>query len=1202
MATTSSMFMYSLSLVPSSAITQAIVGLFAGTKEQFILSASGSRLILSRLNASTGKLVTVLSTDTFSVIRSISTVRLAGSLLDYIVVTSDSGRITILEYIQKGNFFKRIHLETYGKSGVRRVIPGQYLAADPKGRALMIASAEKNKLVYVLNRNVNAELTISSPLEAHKHYALVFALIGVDVGYENPIFAALEIDYEESDQDPSGRAFEELEKHLVYYQLDLGLNHVVRKWTDTVDRTANMLFQVPGGEDGPSGVLVCAEESISYRHMDEEALRIPIPRRGGATEDSRRKRYITAGVMHKMRGDFFFLLQTEDGDLFKVKLITDEEDPSKKSLSIKYFDTVPLATALIILRSGFLFVASETGDHRVYQFEKLGDDDNETEWTSDQFSADSDEPMKPVYFQPRAYENITPFESVSCMNPMTGCRVTNLTGEDAPQIYTVSGLGARSQFKTLRHGLEVSEIVASDLPNYPSAVWTTKKTVADQYDAYIVLSFSNATLVLAVGETVEEATDTGFLTSAPTIGVQVAEDSIIQIHPRGIRQIRASGSLEEWEVPQHRTIVCATSNEKQVVVALSSGELIYFEVDTDSGGLGEYEERPQMSGTVTSLSLGDVPQGKMRSPFLAVGCDDSTVRILSVEPETCLESKSIQAVSASPTALMIMAMEDSSSGAMTLYLHIGLYSGVYLRTVVDEVTGDLSDTRTRFLGAKPVKLFSVTVQEQPAILALASRSWLGYSDNQSKAFQMTPLSYTPLEFGWNFSSEVCTEGIVGIEGQSVRIFTVDRLEENMIREAISLAHTPRAFVQNPEQALFYVGEADYNTLSKASRAKLLADEMSDQDRLPAEEFGYPRATDHWASCIEIVDPIEKKAVLETIHLEGNENICSITVAAFSSQDDESFLVVGTGVDVKVLPPSSKGGYIHIYRFLDEGRSLEFIHKTKVEEPPLTLLGFQGRLLAGVGNTLRIYELGMKQLLRKSQLPKAVPRKLVGLTTQGSRIICSDIQESVTYVVYKYADNRLISFCDDAFARWTTCTTMVDYETVAGGDKFGNVWLVRCPSKVSEVADEEGSGAHLVHEKGYLGGTSHRLDQLVHNFTQDIPTSIQKVSLVAGGRDIILWAGFQGTIGLLIPFASRDDVDFFQKLEMEMRSVDSPLTGRDHLIYRSYYVPVKGVIDGDLCERFSILKREVKERIAGELERTVREVERKIQDMRTRHAW
>ena len=55
---------------------------------------------------------------------------------------------------------------------------------------------EKQKLVYILNRDAAARLTISSPLEAHKANTLVYHLVGVDVGFENPMFACLEMDYE----------------------------------------------------------------------------------------------------------------------------------------------------------------------------------------------------------------------------------------------------------------------------------------------------------------------------------------------------------------------------------------------------------------------------------------------------------------------------------------------------------------------------------------------------------------------------------------------------------------------------------------------------------------------------------------------------------------------------------------------------------------------------------------------------------------------------------------------------------------------------------------------------------------------------------------------------------------------------------------------------------------------------------------------
>jgi splicing factor 3B subunit 3 len=52
----------------------------------------------------------------------------------------------------------------------------------------MIGAVEKQKFVYILNRE-NNDVTISSPLEAHKPHTIVFDMCGLDVGYSNPIFA-----------------------------------------------------------------------------------------------------------------------------------------------------------------------------------------------------------------------------------------------------------------------------------------------------------------------------------------------------------------------------------------------------------------------------------------------------------------------------------------------------------------------------------------------------------------------------------------------------------------------------------------------------------------------------------------------------------------------------------------------------------------------------------------------------------------------------------------------------------------------------------------------------------------------------------------------------------------------------------------------------------------------------------------------------
>jgi hypothetical protein len=50
-------------------------------------------------------------------------------------------------------------------------------------------------------------------------------------------------------------------------------------------------------------------------------------------------------------------------------------------------------------------------------------------------------------------------------------------------------------------------------------------------------------------------------------------------------------------------------------VALSSAELVYFELDLD-GQLNEYQDRKAMGSTVLALSIAEVPEGRQRTPFL----------------------------------------------------------------------------------------------------------------------------------------------------------------------------------------------------------------------------------------------------------------------------------------------------------------------------------------------------------------------------------------------------------------------------------------------------------------------------------------------------------------------------------------------------------------------------------------------------------
>ncbi|KAK1361155.1 hypothetical protein POM88_045629 [Heracleum sosnowskyi] len=131
-----------------------------------------------------------------------------------------------------------------------------------------------------------------------------------------------------------------------------------------------MLFTVPGGGDGPSGVLVCAENFVIYKNQGHPDVRAVIPRRADLSAE--RGVLIVSAAMHKQKSMFFFLLQTKYGDIFKVTL--DHDNACVSELKVKYFNTIPVTSSLCVLKLGFLFAASEFGNHGLYQFQAIGDD------------------------------------------------------------------------------------------------------------------------------------------------------------------------------------------------------------------------------------------------------------------------------------------------------------------------------------------------------------------------------------------------------------------------------------------------------------------------------------------------------------------------------------------------------------------------------------------------------------------------------------------------------------------------------------------------------------------------------------------------------------------------------------------------------------------------------------------------------------
>lgn len=1329
------MFLYHSTLQPPTAIYAAVVGKFTnstGPATNLVVQRGSSWIELLALDNQTSTLTSVHRQCLFCTVRSLASLHEPASGRDLLAVGTDAGRLILLEWSSAVNEWRVRVRETYGRSGVRRTIPGQYLACDPQGRALMIGAVERQKLVYLLSHHdptqtitqaqalqqrlqsqsgsgqfASSTLRVSSPLEVSKTGLLVMAMAALDTPYGNPMFVTIEIEEADEEEVPEDEEIKvsrpgvrargpDLVREqggpltttlgrddngivdvtttttgapppppppsidptnacrctLAFYEVDTGLHQVTRKAAIPLPRAANKLLALPGREGEPGGVLVTsAGGHISWHRLGHEPVPLVIRREGvplvanAQGTDPHFPLFTSAVVVRAREGETFShcLLQTEEGDLIKVTM-----DVHTSSLTASYYDTVPLASTMVVLPSGLLFLSSEHGPtHRLYQIHSF-----------DAFAGPTDQRVHPgdnhdhhtspiIFVRSPDLRHLTLVDQLDNYGMLTSLLASPSVGAAAaattttttpPQLMVTQGRGSDSRLITLQPGLSITNVTISEMPTAPAiGIWTLPNKGGDHVNrdmaataatattttpstGFIVIALADATtLVLQVEEggvqQVDPADSPFLLEGTLTLAMGVlADGSTVQVHSSGVRQVRPDGRLCEWRAPTGSIVQVAATNERQVILALSTRRLVHLEAD-QSGVLLETGQTDPLAWDILSLALGPVPGGALRCRYLAMGTADLVVRIVDCDPgEDHLSPLATQAVAAAPEGLAISGI----SGTTPLMLHVGLANGVYCRLTIDAASGTLKDARVRFLGtvdaeepedgkgASRRRLIRVqSIQSPTGMMMAASRMggapvtspfvvmvlsrgvapWLGFlgtsitscpSALPSLDYSMAPLV---MEGGLTavapFSSSQCPRGgFVGVSGNRLHIFMVESLTERfaLVDEGLSLSHTPRRIASHGE--LLALAESDHcDPLSPSS------------------------------SSIRLVLRGQTVAIH---HLGPGETITCISFVSFHDcPPGDLYLALGVVKDMRLMPRSAAAAAILLFR-LQQGDhhppTLSLLHTTVLDESqqlPSVMCMLGGRLLCGLGNVLRLYDLGKRQLLRKCEI--RTPTFSTALATSGWRIFVGDARYSVLVYQYQPADNRFILLADDVQPRPVTSLLVLDYETVAVADRMGSLAVLRLPGRLAtDLEDGVALGSSLP-KREHLYGAPFKMERLVEFYLGETIVSLIRSSLGpsinGNGKEVILYGTISGAFGALMPLAQRKQALALQTLEMRMREeAPGTLAGRSHLMHRSYYAAVKSVIDGDLCQMYSRLSEERQHQVAGALEMTPTDVLRQLEEL------
>lgn len=192
---------------------------------------------------------TLCSQPTFSAIRAWACLRPVGGTKDLLAVTSDAGMLALVELVARpaktashavAYHLQRVASLLLGTSGCARSVPGQYVAADPSGRAVMVSSMDGHLTCAVVLRNAATgaiELRrsrVGGDLGAVSGQATVLDAAGAHVGVGPPRFLLL-VGGDEADgarareraraKEEDGLSLpEESLKHVLVLELDLETN------------------------------------------------------------------------------------------------------------------------------------------------------------------------------------------------------------------------------------------------------------------------------------------------------------------------------------------------------------------------------------------------------------------------------------------------------------------------------------------------------------------------------------------------------------------------------------------------------------------------------------------------------------------------------------------------------------------------------------------------------------------------------------------------------------------------------------------------------------------------------------------------------------------------------------------------------------------------------------------------------------------
>lgn len=391
-----------------------------------------------------------------------------------------------------------------------------------------------------------------------------------------------------------------------------------------------------------------------------------------------------------------------------------------------------------------------------------------------------------------------------------------------------------------------------------------------------------------------------------------------------------------------------------------------------------------------------------------------------------------------PRSLLCASFEGNN------YLLTALGDGSLFYFTLNPADGSLTDKKKVILGTQPTVLKTFTSNGVTNIFACSDRPTVIYSSNHKLVFSNVNLK--EVKNMCSLNSEGFRDSLALASESQLLIGQIDEIQKLHIR-SVFLYESPRRIAYQESTKTFGVItmrhdiQGEDGLLPTRQSASTTAQNMTYSSNIPTivkpqqgtlnmESIGSEVEVYH----LLIID----QHTFEVIHAHQfmtNEYALSV-ISARLGDDPTHYYIVGTCF-VNPEEPEPKLGRIVLFQLID-GR-LQQVAEKDVKGAPYTLMEFNGKLLAGINSTVRLFEwLSIRDLQNECTYFNTIVALYIKV--KGDFILIGDLMRSMTLLMYKPMEGNFEEIARDFQPNWMTSIEILDDDTFLGAENSFNLFV------------------------------------------------------------------------------------------------------------------------------------------------------------------